>query len=70
MLMRWWNAYRRWIDILILWPAMKREARKHADEELSMLDIARGSFMVHTTIDPAWRDLTHEEAIELVGRLE
>jgi hypothetical protein len=66
---RLWNAYRRWIDCLILWPVCKREAAKHADEELSMLDIARGSFMVHTTIDPAWRDLTHEETIALVGRL-
>jgi hypothetical protein len=43
----WWKRQRA-IDVAILWPAMKREARDD-------LDIAHQGFMVHAVMCPCWR---------------
>lgn len=52
------NAYLREIDKTVLWPSICMEAGTEAR--------ARNTFLTHTFIDPAWRDLTDQEKFEEV----
>lgn len=60
-LSKWWNAYRRRIDIKILWPICKQYAATIAD--------AREAFYIHTCLDPAWRDITPDECVSIIEGL-
>lgn len=60
-LIRKWNERRRNIEILILWPRIKREARD--------IEIARGYFMRYALRSRAWRELRYETIREIVSRL-
>lgn len=51
---RIWNRTRRRIDLQILWPACKRQARGDLEQ-------ARCAFIAHMAIDPAWRDFFANE---------
>lgn len=57
-----WNAYRRQIDIHILWPSCLAAAGGDADQ-------ARIVFHLHTQLDPAWQGLTKEEVHTIIEGL-
>jgi hypothetical protein len=61
LLMRWWRAHQRQIDLDILWPACKAEA---AD-----LDHAKAAFAVHAFNDRAWLVLGEDEIIRFIEDL-
>ncbi len=58
---RWWWARKRAIDLKLLWPECKRQARN--------LEDARYAFAIHAINDPAWvreyEDRLHEEIAKL-----
>lgn len=56
-------GYRRWIDMRVLWPSIK----KHAKGDML---IAREAFYLHTLIDPAWHGLSNDERVRQVEALE
>ena len=56
-----WNRRRRNIDIEILWPSCKSKAKD--------LDKARAVFRFHTSLDPAWSDLSDDQINDIVDRL-
>jgi hypothetical protein len=58
----WWNRRRRRIDLEILWPACRSQARD--------LDHARAAFAVHALHDDAWLCLGEEEVCRQIDRLE
>jgi hypothetical protein len=57
----WWNAYRRYLDLNILWPACKLQA--------SDLDHAKGAFALHALNDPAWVCLGKDEVVIRIDAL-
>lgn len=62
MIMRWWRARQRRIDIAILWPACKEYAGD--------LDQARAAFAIHAYMDPAWTSLGDAEMLRQIGELK
>jgi hypothetical protein len=57
MLRRLWDAYRRKLDIQLLWPSCK----KRAAEVGSDIEVAREAFLLHALMDPAWVRLGEDE---------
>jgi hypothetical protein len=57
-IVRWWEKRQRMADLEILWPSLKR----HADH----VEKAKTAFLLHTAIDPAWRDFTDEQVLRLL----
>jgi len=55
------NEQRRRIDLQILWPACKENARD--------IDHARAAFAVHAFNDPAWASLGHDEIAKRISAL-
>jgi len=70
-----WRAMQRRIDIAILWPSCKRIAIENdpwrtEHPQLTALDCAKGAFMVHCALDPAWTtDFTEDEIAARVDEL-
>jgi hypothetical protein len=60
-LRRWWYARLRRIDLDILWPSCKEQARD--------LDMARAAFACHAFNDEAWMFLGEDTVIEEIGKL-
>jgi hypothetical protein len=52
LIVGWWHARQRRIDLDILWPICRREAND--------LDHAKAAFAVHAYHDPAWLELGDE----------
>jgi len=52
-IIRWWYARQRAIDLQVLWPACKADAKD--------IDHAKAAFAVHAFNDPAWVCLGEEE---------
>lgn len=48
------NGHRRRLDTEVLWPQLLHQARGD-------LRAARNAFRLHTSLDPAWRDLDEDE---------
>jgi hypothetical protein len=61
LMMNWWRARLRRIDLEILWPTCKREAPD--------LDHAKAIFAVHAFNDPAWVSLGQARLIEMIDEL-
>lgn len=57
----WWYAVTRAIDLRILWPACKRQARD--------LDHAKSAFAFHCFTDRGWKYLGKEEIIRRIDQL-
>jgi hypothetical protein len=55
------NAQCRKIDLAILWP--------ECCEAAPDLDHAKAAFMLHASLDPAWRCLG-DQALEIIDKLE
>jgi hypothetical protein len=49
LIVAWWHARQRRIDLDVLWPICRREANN--------LDHAKAAFAVHAYHDPAWLEL-------------
>ena len=62
LILGWWRAWQRRIDLEILWPICKREAPD--------LDHARAMFAVHAYNDSAWLCLGEEALFAAIDRLE
>jgi hypothetical protein len=62
LLMRWWRAHQRAIDLQVLWPICKREAPD--------LNHARAMFAVHAFLDEAWLILGEEAIIRAINELQ
>ena len=62
-LLGWWHALQRRFDLVVLWPECVKAA--HGNHEHAL-----GAFMFHTTLDPAWRDLSDEEVNRIVADLK
>jgi len=63
MLGRWWRAWQRRIDMLILWPSCRSAA--------SDIESARGAFFVHAMLDTAWtRDMSENEIMAFCKTLK
>lgn len=58
----WYDARRRRIDLEILWPACKEQART--------LDQAKAAFAVHAFNDPAWSSLGREGIYLIIDNLQ
>ncbi|MDA8119177.1 MAG: hypothetical protein M0Z85_03815 [Gammaproteobacteria bacterium] len=59
----WWWSRQRSIDMDILWPACKQQARD--------IDHARAAFAVHAFQDPAWIDHYGKQGlIRVIGELK
>jgi hypothetical protein len=56
-----WRAHQRRIDMQILWPTLKKEARD--------LDHAKAGFAVHAFNDPAWLELGEDAIIDFIDKL-
>jgi hypothetical protein len=59
MIFRWWRAYQRSLDRWLLWPACKANTPN--------LETACGIMLMHTRIDPAWSDVSDDEAVEIIA---
>jgi len=59
------HAYMRRLDLMILWPACKREAEERGRD----LDTARAAFAMHAFRDPPWLALGHIEISRRIDRL-
>jgi hypothetical protein len=71
MILSWWRAYQRKIDLNVLWPICKREAAAQFDNPETALQLARAAFAVHVFNDPAWKLAMDEDSIiEFVDQLE
>jgi hypothetical protein len=57
--------YLRKIDLVFLWPAIKREAAERGSD----LDHARAAFYMHAHQDSPWRWLGDEETRRRIDRL-
>ena len=61
----WWRelhaARRRQLDINILWPVIRDRAQT--------LDMARDAFVVHVSIDDAWKGVSLSEIVRTVEKL-
>jgi hypothetical protein len=60
LIVAWWHARQRRIDLDILWPICRREAND--------LDHAKAAFAVHAYHDPAWLELG-DELFPFIDRL-
>lgn len=68
LLLRWWRARQRAIDLQLLWPVCKREALARFGEA-EALDYAKAAFAVHAFHDEAWMCLGEEKVIETIEEL-
>lgn len=57
-----WNQRRRRIDLQILWPVCKANAKS--------LEAAKVAFSAHVYNDPAWAELDGEHLRQIVAALE
>jgi hypothetical protein len=62
LIVSWWRARQRRIDLEILWPICVRGAND--------LDHAKAAFAMHAFNDPAWLCLGEDAMIDLISRLE
>ena len=62
LIMNWWRARQRKIDLEILWPICCKGAND--------LDHAKAAFATHAFNDPAWQALGERELYRFIGRLE
>jgi hypothetical protein len=62
LIVNWWRARQRNLDLVILWPICKQGAND--------LDHARAAFAVHAFNDPAWLCLGEDAIFEFIDRLE
>jgi hypothetical protein len=60
LIVAWWHVRQRRIDLDILWPICRREAKD--------LDHAKAAFAVHAYHDPAWLELG-DELFPFIDRL-
>jgi hypothetical protein len=60
LIVSWWHARQRRIDLDVLWPICRREANN--------LDHAKAAFAVHAYHDPAWLELG-EDLFPFIDRL-
>jgi len=60
--LRWYHAYTRKFDEWILWPSLRKQA--------STLERAREGFLLHCSIDPAWKELGYMECMKRVYRFK
>jgi hypothetical protein len=60
LIVAWWHARQRRIDLDVLWPICRREANN--------LDHAKAAFAVHAYHDPAWLELG-EDLFPFIDRL-
>jgi hypothetical protein len=60
LIVAWWHARQRRIDLDILWPICRREAND--------LDHAKAAFAVHAYHNPAWLELG-DELFPFIDRL-
>jgi hypothetical protein len=64
-MIRWvlglWYARLRRIDLVLLWPSCRDQARD--------LDHAKAAFAVHAFKDPAWLFLGHDKIVEIIDGL-
>ena len=61
LILAWWHARQRRIDMDILWPICRREANN--------LDHAKAAFAVHAYNDPAWMELGEEKLFAFIDGL-
>jgi hypothetical protein len=61
LILAWWHARQRQIDMDILWPICRREAND--------LDHAKAAFAVHAYNDPAWLELGEDTLFQTIDRL-
>jgi hypothetical protein len=61
LIVAWWHARQRRIDLDILWPICRREAND--------LDHAKAAFAVHAYHDPAWLELGEDDLFAFIDRL-
>jgi hypothetical protein len=61
LILAWWHARQRRIDMDILWPICRREAND--------LDHAKAAFAVHAFNDPAWLELGEDKLFKTIDRL-
>ena len=61
-LRNWWWKRQRAIDMEILWPACKAQARD--------LDHAKAAFAVHAFNDPAWVRYYEGDLVKVIDALE
>lgn len=59
----WFDEYRRSIDIRLLWPVCKQNAKGD-------LELARNAFRVHAFMDPLWLRLGGTEIIRRTEELK
>lgn len=73
----WYDAYRREIDLAILWPSCKKAAEEAGVEALrerfgpdaTVLDGAKGAFAVHCFNDRPWQRLGERRIYEIIDEL-
>jgi hypothetical protein len=61
LIIRYWNEYRRKIDIKILWPTCRSKAPN--------IQKAREIFRFHADYDLAWSDLSSQEKDDIINGL-
>lgn len=61
ILKEWVRSRQRRLDVTILWPSLKANARN--------LDKARAAFFVHCAYDPAWSDYNAADLNDYVESL-
>lgn len=61
LIVAWWRARQRRIDIEILWPICRRGAND--------LDHAKAAFAVHAFNDPAWLELGEDAMLDFIDGL-
>ena len=61
LIIGWWHARQRRIDMVILWPICRREAND--------LDHAKAAFAVHAFNDPAWLELGEDAMLDFIDGL-
>ena len=61
LILAWWRARMRRIDLAILWPTCVEQAPD--------LDRAKAAFAVHAYNDPAWLALGEEELFRAIDQL-
>nr|HEV8010876.1 hypothetical protein [Bradyrhizobium sp.] len=62
LIVGWWHARQRRIDLDILWPICLKGAND--------LDHAKAAFAVHAYNDPAWLELGEDRIFQFIDRLE
>jgi hypothetical protein len=61
LILRWWRARQRRIDLEILWPSLKAAAD---------FNRAKAAFMRHALLDPAWLELGEDELFAFLAELQ